>query len=202
MLVIPLIALSASGPKSDAARVQVAGVSMLSELSASSISAAAPPAAAAMSVSAADAAALAALEPAPVAPLAAAAPVFSAPAHTATGAGVGAGAGAPVHFDRTAPAAAVLVPRPAPAAPRAPALQVRQTGQASWYGAARGTCAHPSLAFGTVVHILDTDNGRTATCVVDDRGPYLDGRIIDLAPDVFDELASTSQGVINVQLSW
>jgi rare lipoprotein A (peptidoglycan hydrolase) len=38
--------------------------------------------------------------------------------------------------------------------------------------------------------------------VVDDRGPYLDGRIIDLSPDVFSSLASTSQGVIDVQLSW
>jgi rare lipoprotein A (peptidoglycan hydrolase) len=77
-----------------------------------------------------------------------------------------------------------------------------QSGPASWYGAAKGTCAHQTLPFGTVVSILDTDNGRTATCTVDDRGPYQDGRIIDLSPDVFSQLAPTSTGVINVQISW
>jgi rare lipoprotein A (peptidoglycan hydrolase) len=77
-----------------------------------------------------------------------------------------------------------------------------ESGKASWYGAAKGTCAHQTLPFGTVVHIWDQDTGRSATCTVDDRGPYQDNRIIDLSPDVFQQLAPTSDGVIQVQISW
>jgi rare lipoprotein A len=77
-----------------------------------------------------------------------------------------------------------------------------QTGPASWYDAAAGTCAHKTLPFGTVVTIVDLDNGNTTTCRVDDRGPYEGARIIDLAPDVFGKLAPVSQGVINVRISW
>jgi len=76
------------------------------------------------------------------------------------------------------------------------------TGDASWYQAAPGTCAHPTLPFGTVVTILDVANGRTATCTVDDRGPYQGGRIIDLSYDVFAKLAAPGLGVIDVRLSW
>jgi len=77
-----------------------------------------------------------------------------------------------------------------------------ETGPASWYGAAPGTCAHQSLPFGTVVTIVNLATGATATCTVDDRGPYEGGRIIDLAPDVFAKLAPTSEGVINVRITW
>jgi len=75
-------------------------------------------------------------------------------------------------------------------------------GEASWYQAAPGTCAHPTLPFGTVVTIVDLANGHTATCTVDDRGPYQGGRIIDLSYDVFEELAPVGLGVIPVRLSW
>jgi rare lipoprotein A (peptidoglycan hydrolase) len=77
-----------------------------------------------------------------------------------------------------------------------------QTGPASWYDAASGTCAHQTLPFGTVVSIVNLDTGATATCTVDDRGPYEDNRIIDLSPDVFRQLAPLSRGVINVRISW
>lgn len=93
--------------------------------------------------------------------------------------------------------------RPAPTTTAAPAPQHSQSGPASYYDQApSGTCAHPTLPFGTVVSIVDTDNGRTAKCTVEDRGPYAGGRIIDLAPDVFSQMAPTSQGVINVRISW
>ncbi|GAC1528748.1 MAG: hypothetical protein NVS3B12_01150 [Acidimicrobiales bacterium] len=90
------------------------------------------------------------------------------------------------------------------AAPSAPAgTQHSQSGPASYYDEApSGTCAHPTLPFGTVVSIVDTDNGSTASCTVEDRGPYAGGRIIDLARDVFTRMAPTSAGVINVRISW
>jgi rare lipoprotein A len=52
------------------------------------------------------------------------------------------------------------------------------------------------------VHIVDLDNGNTAVCRVDDRGPYEGDRIIDLSPEVFSQLAPTSTGIINVRISW
>lgn len=93
--------------------------------------------------------------------------------------------------------------RPAPTTTAAPQPSHSESGQASYYDQApNGTCAHPTLPFGTVVSIVDTDNGRTATCTVEDRGPYASGRIIDLAQNVFTQMAPTSAGVINVRISW
>ena len=51
-----------------------------------------------------------------------------------------------------------------------------------------------------MVHITDLANGATATCTVEDRGPYAGGLIIDLAKDVFSRMAPLSTGVI--QVSW
>jgi rare lipoprotein A len=78
----------------------------------------------------------------------------------------------------------------------------QQTGQASWYDAADGTCAHPTLAFGTVVTVTNLANGRTVKCTVTDRGPYESGRIIDLAKTIFDDLAPPATGVIDVRIQW
>jgi rare lipoprotein A (peptidoglycan hydrolase) len=77
-----------------------------------------------------------------------------------------------------------------------------QAGMASWYGAASGTCANLTLAFGTVVTVTNVVSGASTTCVVDDRGPYPPGRIIDLSEDVFAKLAAPGQGVIQVRLDW
>jgi len=54
---------------------------------------------------------------------------------------------------------------------------------------------------GTVVTIR-SQSGATATCTVSDRGPFVDGMIIDLAKDVFSKLAPLSQGVVQVTISW
>lgn len=61
------------------------------------------------------------------------------------------------------------------------------------YRSSRG-CAHKSLRPGTVIRLRY--KGRTTTCVVDDRGPYVRGRIVDLQPAQFRQLAPLSAGVI------
>ncbi|NLA25632.1 MAG: hypothetical protein GX879_11765 [Bacteroidales bacterium] len=108
-----------------------------------------------------------------------------------------------------------ITPPPAPPAPPAPST-VRQTGAASHYDD-RGTlawseypgtgfrspigCAHRTLPKGTRVTV--SYHGRTTVCVVDDRGPYVSGRVIDLQPAQFDDLAPLSAGVLyGVDLSW
>lgn len=77
------------------------------------------------------------------------------------------------------------------------------TGQASWYDEAPdGTCAHRSLPMGTAVTVTNLANGKSVTCTVADRGPYIDGRIIDLARATFGRIASTGAGVIDVRITW
>jgi rare lipoprotein A (peptidoglycan hydrolase) len=93
-------------------------------------------------------------------------------------------------------------PKPKPTTTTTTRPPNQQTGQASWYDAEAGTCAHRTLAFGTVVTVTNLENGRKVTCRVADRGPYVDGRIIDLAKTTFDDLAPTSSGVIDVRIEW
>ncbi|HVM40381.1 MAG TPA: ubiquitin-like domain-containing protein [Acidimicrobiia bacterium] len=75
-------------------------------------------------------------------------------------------------------------------------------GQASWYNAGSMTCAHRSLPFGTRVTVVNRANGRSVVCRVADRGPFVAGRIVDLAYDAFQQLADPSVGVIDVRISW
>ena len=44
------------------------------------------------------------------------------------------------------------------------------------------TAAHPSLPFGTMVAVSNKRNGRTVTVRINDRGPFVRGRVIDLSP--------------------
>lgn len=90
----------------------------------------------------------------------------------------------------------------APPAP-APGGHPIGEGYATWYesSAGPGTCAHLSLAFGTIVTLV-ADNGRTAQCRVADRGPAAwTGNAIDLNPDVFAQLAPLGTGRIHVKMS-
>ncbi len=80
-----------------------------------------------------------------------------------------------------------------------------QTGIATWYATLYqpGTCAHLSLPFGTMVRVTDTETGAAAVCRVADRGPEAwTGNIIDLSPDVFEQLGSLSTGELHVRLDY
>jgi len=105
------------------------------------------------------------------------------------------------------PTTTTTQPRPTPTTQppttTAPANSANsETGQASWYDAPAGTCAHPSLPFGTVVTVTNLANGASTTCTVEDRGPYAGGRIIDLSESTFSQIADPSEGVIQVRIQW
>lgn len=89
---------------------------------------------------------------------------------------------------------------PPPPPPSQPANS--QTGKASWYDHEAGTCAHRTLAFGTILKVTNLGNGKSTTCRVADRGPFIEGRVVDLDRTVFSQIASTSQGVIDVRIEW
>lgn len=76
----------------------------------------------------------------------------------------------------------------------------KQTANQEIYDCEARTCAHKSLPFGTMVEIT-ADNGNVTTCRVNDRGPYVEGRIFDLSKSVFEELAPISKGVLTIK-SW
>ncbi len=88
-------------------------------------------------------------------------------------------------------------------------------GLASWYGGKfhgrltssgevfdtnEMTAAHRTLPFGTVVKVTNEDNGRTAIVKINDRGPFVGGRIIDLSRAAAVELGMVGQGVARVSL--
>ena len=105
------------------------------------------------------------------------------------------------------PLAAVAPPpppaAPAPAPPAKPSNRRRsQAGKASWYQIHNGTCAHARLPKGTMVRVVNIASGKEVTCRVADRGPFLQGRIIDLDREGFAQIASASQGVIDVRIFW
>jgi uncharacterized protein YabE (DUF348 family) len=79
-----------------------------------------------------------------------------------------------------------------------------QRGLASWYDPPWSglTAAHPWLPFGTYVTVIDLDTGRSVTVVIDDRGPFAAGKIIDLSPEAFLRLAPLGRGVAHVALDW
>jgi rare lipoprotein A len=88
-------------------------------------------------------------------------------------------------------------------------------GIASWYGedfnghlTANGevydmyafTAAHKSLPLGTVVKVTNLDNGMTTQVRINDRGPYVEGRIIDLSRTAARALGMREQGTTRVKL--
>lgn len=91
---------------------------------------------------------------------------------------------------------------PAPPPPlAAPAASGSESGRATWYDHKPGICAHKTLPFGTVVTVTAV-NGKSVQCTVGDRGPYVDGYVIDLNAREFEQLAPTSQGRIDVTITW
>jgi rare lipoprotein A len=112
----------------------------------------------------------------------------------------------PTTVARTATRSApVTTAKPAPkttTTTAAPSPSRTETGKASWYDHQPGICAHKTLPFGTVVTVTDLDRGTSVQCTVGDRGPYVEGWIIDLNPREFNQLAPQSAGVLNVRITW
>jgi len=125
-----------------------------------------------------------------------------------------------------AAAAAILLCAPA-AGPRhdpaghvaAPAVQASsewtQSGRVSWYGpgfhgrqTASGeifdsgdlTMAHRSLPLGSEVRVTNLDNDRSVVLRVNDRGPYVDGRIADLSRAAAKRLDFLDDGVVRARI--
>jgi rare lipoprotein A len=95
------------------------------------------------------------------------------------------------------------------------ALGQTQTGKASFYAdkfegspTASGekykhsklTAAHKTLPFGTKVKVTNLDNNESVEVVINDRGPYVDSRIIDLSKSAAEKLGFVNKGLAEVKI--
>lgn len=62
------------------------------------------------------------------------------------------------------------------------------------------TAAHPTLPFGTKLRVTNTSTGRSVTVRVNDRGPYVPGRVVDVSYSAAQELGMVGRGVAPVKL--
>jgi rare lipoprotein A len=93
------------------------------------------------------------------------------------------------------------------------AAEAGQVGGASWYAltskTASGermnpsalTAAHRSLPFGTKVLVENLSNGRTVVVRINDRGPFVGGRIIDLSKAAAAQIGMISSGTAKVRVT-
>lgn len=62
------------------------------------------------------------------------------------------------------------------------------------------TAAHKTLPFGTQVRVINPANGQSVVVTINDRGPFVASRVIDLSTSAFSQLANLSRGVIEIRL--
>jgi rare lipoprotein A len=97
------------------------------------------------------------------------------------------------------------------------APKLTQTGKASYYAGkfngrktasgekfrnAKLTAAHKTLPFGTKVKVTNLSNGKSVKVKINDRGPFVPGRIIDLSKRAARKIGIDKEGVGNVQIKY
>jgi len=147
--------------------------------------------------------------------------VFLAPLSIGCAAKRQVSAAPPVPAASTAPSASSSNPSATPPArhPKTPPVPApvgySEEGSASWYGkpfdgrrASDGeiydmyklTAAHRTLPFDTMVRVTNLNNGKSTVVRITDRGPFVEGRIIDLSLAAAREIGSVGPGVVPVRL--
>ena len=69
-----------------------------------------------------------------------------------------------------------------------------------WFNPNALTAAHKTLPFGTRVRVTNLNNGRSVVVRINDRGPYIRGRIIDLSKRAAQVIAMQGAGVVPVRV--
>lgn len=62
------------------------------------------------------------------------------------------------------------------------------------------TAAHRSLPFGTRLEVTNLENGKTVTVEVTDRGPFAEGRILDLSPAAARQIGMIGKGTVRARI--
>ncbi len=75
-----------------------------------------------------------------------------------------------------------------------------QTASGEKFDPGQLTAAHRTLPFGTRVRVTNMANGRSVTVRINDRGPYIRGRTVDVSSSAAEALQMTERGVVSVKL--
>lgn len=76
----------------------------------------------------------------------------------------------------------------------------RATASGEKYDKRAMTCAHRTFAFGTMLKVTNTSNGKSVKVRVNDRGPFKEGRIVDLSSAAADVIGMKQAGVVKVKV--
>jgi len=76
--------------------------------------------------------------------------------------------------------------------------QPQRVAAGGWFNPNAMTAAHKTLPFGTKVRVTHKSNGRSVVVTINDRGPYIAGRIIDLSKAAAGVIGMTAQGIAGV----
>lgn len=75
----------------------------------------------------------------------------------------------------------------------------RKTASGDRYDKNELTAAHKTLPFGTKVKVTNTRNGKSVIVEINDRGPFVKSRVLDLSQAAFSEIGHTNTGVMHVE---
>jgi rare lipoprotein A len=75
-----------------------------------------------------------------------------------------------------------------------------QTASGEKFNTHELTAAHPTLPFGTKLRVTNVASGRSVTVRVNDRGPYVAGRVVDVSYSAADALGMVGRGIAKVKL--
>mgnify|MGYP003390937083 CR=1 FL=1 len=76
----------------------------------------------------------------------------------------------------------------------------RRTANGEIFNTYELTAAHKTLPFGTKVRVTNEANGKSVVVRINDRGPFVKGRIIDMSTAAFASIGSTDSGIAKVKL--
>jgi rare lipoprotein A len=79
-------------------------------------------------------------------------------------------------------------------------FQNQKTASGERYNHSLKTAAHNKIPFGSSVKVTNKNNGKSVVVKVNDRGPFVKGRVIDLSKSAFSSIGNPSSGVINVSI--
>jgi rare lipoprotein A len=79
-------------------------------------------------------------------------------------------------------------------------FQGRTTASGAPYDRAAMTCAHRTWPFGTRLAVTDLETGRRVVVTVNDRGPHLPGRVVDLSRAAAQALGIVGRGLARVRV--
>jgi len=81
-----------------------------------------------------------------------------------------------------------------------PGFNGRKTANGEHYDSEGLTAAHPNLPFGSILRVVNTRNGKYELVRINDRGPYQEGREIDVSYRVARKIGLVHSGVSQVRL--